>query len=154
MAIHRVSFIELYTLPVSRIVKHQDDFLADLRYAREQSGKSYLGQTWEALRLVLGPGHLSPWDYHRYRLWDDAVTADGPLVIEANFGSTFTLRQLSEGRGLLTPEFREFVRRATELNVGRGLLWPISWDRDESIWRLSGLAKLARSVFTGGARSW
>jgi len=47
---------------------------ANLRQTRELYGKSEIAQLLEIARLVLGPGHLSPWDYHAYRLWDDRLT--------------------------------------------------------------------------------
>jgi len=85
----------------------------------------------------------------RYQGWDIGIDADGPIVIEANYGSGFDQAQISTGRGLLTPEFRDFVRRAKRLNVDRGFLWPVSWNRLESIWRLKGVADVAKSFLPG-----
>jgi len=89
----------------------------------------------------------------RYQGWDIAVDSDGPIVIEANYGAGFDQAQLSTGRGLLTPEFREYVRRARKLNTGRRFLWPVSWNRDESIWRLNEIVKLTKSLIHRGKRA-
>jgi len=37
--------------------------------------------------------------------WDMAITADGPVIIEANDNSYHALWQLPEGRGILNPDF-------------------------------------------------
>jgi len=82
----------------------------------------------------------------RLQGWDVGIGPDGPVVIEANFGTTFRLSQHASGRGLGTSSFREYVRRATLQNAGRSRAWPISWSRPESIWRLKGLQHLVQSL--------
>ena len=89
----------------------------------------------------------------RYQGWDAAVTSDGPLIVEANYGAALVLGQLSVGRGFLTPEFRDFVRRAKKLNTTRGFAWPVSWNRPESIWRLNGIPKILKSLGPRGAKA-
>jgi len=47
------------------------DLPASMSVVRRRHQKSYLRQAFEIVRLVLGPWKLSPWDYYRYRLYDD-----------------------------------------------------------------------------------
>ena len=44
----------------------------------------------------------------RYQSTDIAITEDGPVVVEINYGGGFDLPQYASGRGLLTNEVREF----------------------------------------------
>jgi hypothetical protein len=44
----------------------------------------------------------------RYQSTDIAITEDGPVIVEINYGSGFGLPQQAAGRGLLTPEVRQF----------------------------------------------
>ncbi|MEP2027918.1 MAG: sugar-transfer associated ATP-grasp domain-containing protein [Paracoccaceae bacterium] len=44
----------------------------------------------------------------RYQSTDIAITADGPVIIELNYGGGFDLPQYASGRGMLTPEVRSF----------------------------------------------
>ncbi|MEM9756419.1 MAG: sugar-transfer associated ATP-grasp domain-containing protein, partial [Pseudomonadota bacterium] len=44
----------------------------------------------------------------RYQSTDIAITADGPVVVELNYGGGFDLPQYASGRGLLTSEVRAF----------------------------------------------
>ncbi len=44
----------------------------------------------------------------RYQSTDIAITNDGPVVVEINYGSGFGLPQQAAGRGMLTPEVRAF----------------------------------------------
>ncbi|WP_039019203.1 sugar-transfer associated ATP-grasp domain-containing protein [Halocynthiibacter namhaensis] len=44
----------------------------------------------------------------RYQSTDIAITEDGPVVIELNYGGGFDLPQYASGRGMLTPEVRSF----------------------------------------------
>jgi len=82
--------------------------------------------------------------------WDVGIGPEGPVVIEANHGASFRLPQYATGRGLATPQFREWVRRATAANPNRKRAWPISWSRRESIWRLEGFWQLAKSALGRG----
>lgn len=84
----------------------------------------------------------------RLQGWDVGIGPDGPVVIEANHGASFRLPQFASGRGLATPEFCEWVRRATAINTQRRRAWPVSWSRRESIWRLEGFWQLAQSLFS------
>lgn len=44
----------------------------------------------------------------RYQSTDIAITPDGPVVVELNYGGGFDLPQYASRRGMLTPEVREF----------------------------------------------
>lgn len=46
----------------------------------------------------------------RYHSLDIAVTPDGPVIIEINYGGAFTLPQIATGTGLLTDEISDFFR--------------------------------------------
>jgi hypothetical protein len=46
----------------------------------------------------------------RYQSLDIALTPEGPCVIEVNSGGSFVLPQIATGRGILTPDFRSFLR--------------------------------------------
>lgn len=44
----------------------------------------------------------------RYQSSDIAITADGPVIVELNYGGGFDLPQYASGRGMLTPEVLAF----------------------------------------------
>jgi hypothetical protein len=44
----------------------------------------------------------------RYQSTDIAITRDGPVIVEINYGGGFDLPQYASGRGMLTPEVRAF----------------------------------------------
>jgi hypothetical protein len=44
----------------------------------------------------------------RYQSTDIAITKDGPVIVEINYGGGFGLPQNAAGRGLLTPQVRSF----------------------------------------------
>lgn len=44
----------------------------------------------------------------RYQSTDIALTQDGPVIVELNYGGGFDLPQYASGRGLLTPSVRAF----------------------------------------------
>jgi hypothetical protein len=46
-----------------------------------------------------------------YQSTDIALTPEGPLLVELNFGGSFDILQNATGRGLLTPEVRSFFER-------------------------------------------
>lgn len=43
---------------------------------------------------------------------DIAITEDGPIVVEVNSGSSFTLTQMVSGEGMLDDETKAFFERA------------------------------------------
>jgi hypothetical protein len=46
----------------------------------------------------------------RYQSFDIALTDNGPVIVEINTGSGFDLPQNAAGKGMLTPEVRDFFR--------------------------------------------
>lgn len=46
----------------------------------------------------------------RYQSMDMAILADGPWMVEVDYGGVFNLPRLASGRGLLKDEAREFLR--------------------------------------------
>ncbi len=53
----------------------------------------------------------------RYSTQDIAITDDGPVEIEFNYGGAFELPQIAGGRGFLTQEVREFFRSCGSTKV-------------------------------------
>jgi len=45
----------------------------------------------------------------RFQSWDVALCPQGPVIVEVNNGSAFTLPQLATGRGMLSDRFRSFL---------------------------------------------
>lgn len=88
--------------------------------AHPESGAELIGTRlphWEALREVnerVAKLH-SPL---RYQSTDMAITEDGPVVIEVNAGSSFTLPQYASGKGLMTPKVRALFR-----SYGSEIVW-------------------------------
>jgi len=78
-----------------------------------------LGQNlpdWQAMReMILRSAALLP--KVRFQGWDVSLCDRGPVVVEANTGSAFSLPQISSARGFMTPEFKRFVDRAAELTI-------------------------------------
>jgi hypothetical protein len=46
----------------------------------------------------------------RYQSFDIALTPDGPVIVEINTGGGFDLPQNAAGRGMLTPDVKDFFR--------------------------------------------
>ena len=80
--------------------------------AHPETGTAILGQRlphWEALREVnerVARLHAPL----RYQSTDIALTDAGPVVIEVNAGSSFTLPQYAKGKGFMTPKVRQLFR--------------------------------------------
>ena len=47
----------------------------------------------------------------RTQSWDIALTDQGPLGLEVNFGGDLNLAQLAEGQGVLDEEYRAHLRQ-------------------------------------------
>ena len=63
----------------------------------------------EARELAERAGNVLPGI--RTQSWDIALTEQGPLALEVNFGGDLSLIQLGHGRGVLTPGYCEHLRR-------------------------------------------
>lgn len=65
---------------------------------------------WErATTLVLDAARLFP--AIRTQSWDVALTDNGPVLLELNFGGDLNLHQLSHDCGILTSSYREHLKR-------------------------------------------
>jgi len=98
----------------------------------------------ELRRLVLHGAMLFP--KIRLQGWDVAIGPDGPVVVEINNGSSFWLCQMASGRGLLTPEFREFLREASALNQ-HARRSGSRFQNTPILWRLKGVGRFLAGLF-------
>ena len=48
----------------------------------------------------------------RVQSWDVALTSEGPVLLEVNFGGDLNLAQLSSGKGIMTKEFCRVLRES------------------------------------------
>lgn len=62
---------------------------------------------WDALR-AMNERAAQLFAPIRYQSTDIAITSDGPVIVEINYGGGFGLPQNAAGRGLLTPQVRSF----------------------------------------------
>ncbi len=51
----------------------------------------------------------------KLQAWDVALTDRGPVLIEVNIGGDFNLPQLALQAGIMNPDFRDFIDRATDM---------------------------------------
>jgi len=93
-----------YGLDLEVVTKHPD------------TRQELVGQTlpdWARAReMVLRCATLLP--KVRFQGWDVGFCAGGPVVVEVNTGSSFTLAQIASARGFMTPEFRRFLDHAAK----------------------------------------
>ncbi|MBV2361253.1 hypothetical protein KUH32_15925 [Thalassococcus sp. CAU 1522] len=54
----------------------------------------------------------------KYQSTDICITDDGPVIVEVNAGSSFSLPQYASGQGFLTPEIRKIFR-----DWGADMIW-------------------------------
>jgi hypothetical protein len=62
-----------------------------------------------ACGLVLRAAHIFP--AIRNQSWDIAITAEGPMILEVNWGGDLNLHQLAHGQGILGNRFTAHLRR-------------------------------------------
>ena len=77
-----------------------------------ETGTAVLGLRlphWDAL-LDLNARFAAQHAAVSYSTQDIAITQDGPVLIECNWGGSFELPQIATGRGFMTPEVRAFFR--------------------------------------------
>ncbi len=87
---------------------HDIDFLPDHPDAAGLMGRAL--PHWEKLRDV-NERAAQIFAPIPYQSTDIAITPDGPVVVELNYGSGFGLPQNASGRGLLTPPVRAFFEQ-------------------------------------------
>lgn len=90
------------------------DFLEDHPTCANWMGKKL--PHWDALR-EMNERAARIFAPIRYQSTDIAITNDGPVIVELNYGGGFGLPQNAAGRGLLTPQVRSFFE---ECGVGFG----------------------------------
>ena len=65
---------------------------------------------WEALkRLVVSAAEILPGI--RTQSWDVALAAEGPVLLEVNYGGDLNLAQLAHGAGVLDERYTEHLDR-------------------------------------------
>jgi hypothetical protein len=91
--------------------------------------KGFMGKQlphWDALR-DLNERAARLFAPIRYQSTDIAITQDGPVIVELNYGGGFGLTQNAPGRGLLSPAMADFfaecgVRLGTEPKARKSAL--------------------------------
>ncbi|MCC7428987.1 MAG: hypothetical protein IT557_19005 [Alphaproteobacteria bacterium] len=127
-----VGAIEAETGRITRVVAGVG---ADLRLVESHpdSGETLPGAQvpdWEqAVATCLAAATLVP--QIRMQAWDVILSDRGPLLMEANVGGDFNLPQLAHGHGMLTGEFRAFLKLCAEERGGmvRAALAKIGLDK-------------------------
>ncbi len=74
---------------------------------------------WKAV-VGLALDHAPIFAMLRYQSWDIAICPEGPVAVEVNTGSAFTLPQLATGRGMLSERFAAFLTACGYRLTGRG----------------------------------
>jgi hypothetical protein len=118
--------------------------LADNPYTGERLLGWSLPHFAAARELVLRGARLLP--EVRLQGWDVAIGPEGPVVVEVNPGSAFSLVQLATGQGFWSEEFRAFVARATRENPTRPRGLRRFAATGHPLGRLHGLWRLLRSL--------
>lgn len=109
--------VDIATGSVTRVIRGAGINLEETDhnpYARQKLIGFRLPHFEKLKKVVLQGANLIPGI--RVQGWDVAIGPDGPIVIEINNGSSYTVPQLATGRGFLSPEFRRFLERAEAEN--------------------------------------
>jgi len=103
--------IDLETGEVVRVAGRSGPEVVDLPDHPEVAGlKGMRLPFWKEVR-ALNEAAARVFGAVPYQSTDIALTPDGPLFVELNFGGSFDILQNATGRGLLTPEIRAFFER-------------------------------------------
>lgn len=81
--------------------------------AHPETGDALIGEVlphWEAL-LEVNERVARLHKPLKYQSTDMAITDDGPVVVEVNAGSSFSLPQYASGKGFMTPKVRSLFRQ-------------------------------------------
>ena len=104
--------IELETGFISRVVRGTGVEMS-LNEAHPDTRRPIIGTLipqWEALtRLAVSAAEILPGI--RTQSWDIAITAEGPVLLEVNYGGDLNLAQLAHGAGVLDERYTEHLAR-------------------------------------------
>ena len=104
--------IELETGLISRVVRGTGVEMS-LNEAHPDTRRPIIGTLipqWEALtRLAVWAAEILPGI--RTQSWDIAITAEGPVLLEVNYGGDLNLAQLAHGAGVLDERYTEHLAR-------------------------------------------
>ena len=97
---------------VIRTARTQDAFGTQDHAVHPESGTPLVGERLPMWDRVVRLAHECSAVFApiRYQSMDVAILADGPLIVEVNYGGAFNLPQLASGSGFLTEEVLEFFR--------------------------------------------
>ena len=104
--------IELETGLISRVVRGTG-VGKSLNKAHPDTRRPIAGTLipqWEAVtRLAVSAAEILPGI--RTQSWDIAIAAEGPVLLEANYGGDLNLAQLAHGAGVLDERYTEHLAR-------------------------------------------
>jgi hypothetical protein len=104
--------IELETGLISRVVRGTGVEMS-LNEAHPDTRRPIVGTLipqWEALtRLVVSAAEILPGIHTQS--WDIAIAAEGPVLLEVNYGGDLNLAQLAHGTGVLDERYTEHLAR-------------------------------------------
>jgi hypothetical protein len=109
--------IELKTGLISRVVRGAGVEMS-LNEAHPDTKRPIVGTLiprWEALTyLPVSAAKILPGI--RTQSWDIAIAAEGPVVLEVNYGGDLNLAQLAHGAGVLDERYTEHLARCGYLS--------------------------------------
>lgn len=104
--------IDLSTGRITGVVRGTGSMMR-LDEAHPDTGRAVKGfeiPHWTQL-CALASGAATAFPGIRTQSWDVALTDQGPILLEVNFGGDLNLAQLAEGRGVLDDEYRARLRQ-------------------------------------------
>ena len=109
---NRLGAIDLAAGRITRVVHGAGaDLVVDAPHP--DTGAPIVGMTipgWQHLTAMVGTAS-QVFAGIRTQSWDVALTADGPVFLELNYGGDLNLHQLAHGAGVLDETYREHLRR-------------------------------------------